>query len=802
MVGTSKRGVRGPRSNALRKERNSALSSLKNKSSSSSRTAVPPVQEDTNSNSRCTDPLLLARGMTSRVLGARIPELEPLSVEEIQKDLTTIETYNAACVQYTQQLYIYRNRLQGVSRENVQQPSTVSLKNQSGAAAQVTSSMAQTSSMSTPSRAGKTNKDKQRPRSASKVDPEEEKRQNSLRKKISLSEAKREVLESQYVSLRAHYVHQCQSLEASQKHSSIVLKLLQGMAKRKANVLALKRARICLARDIVAHLQKQQTATEPSSSQDRSAIATQDVYSMEEEAPQTQMDCCTEKDADASTNEQLLEIWNALELQLKKAESACNEAAKMDAPTLVQKLLQEEGEQSMHKNSTVKNGSNSTNNKPKTRGDTNNTSTTAASCSESNANKNDQSIRWDSIFNPNTPRGRPLLISPLSRAPDRIAAVSYGKLYNSDKNDLMWLNNNNNLPRSFYSYHQANPNEVSLLKSLKEEVSELDRAMEQTKRDNAEMNAELQQRRKQSNAICSQMAVLRTETEAVLMRHSVILETPEARARADEAMAAEELEEEDNENDNENEEETDKQKEMNDDDKNNDNYHEESSSSSCTNDNDPSNVEDDDEDDGTQATEDEVLSNNSSENEQEAENKVQMQSGSSSTSEDPPSFPSSKNKNNNSNTTETQEAAAADNEAILGILQMKRAADNGTTKQTTTMVRDASNDNHDDNNHTSDVSDTDVDLDVGEGDDDEDSLDGEEDDNDDDDDADADVGTKLTANRGRTATTTTTRIQVRLSRSIVPPDVMTTSSCSLNNDDDFNKHKHKHNNKHTCTILQ
>ena len=421
-------------------------------------------------------PMLLSRGMTGRVLGARIPELDALNPEEIEADLMKINKHYSASVQYAQQLYMFRNRLQGVGVTTEPVASNQAPKagvNSKGTNARRVDGIPVKSN------------GKRLPRSASKLDPEEEKLNQALRKRIAQSETKREVLESQYVSLRAHYVHECKNLETMKSNAVDTLKLLQSLVRSKSNVVALLRAKITLANDIMKF------------------IASRRVSPQAMDINDGKIDHLAWK-----------ALWITIETKLQEAVRDCKD--KMEN---INGSIFKSGNQVDSGASDASENSDNTLSKAKTRG-------------ASNA----ESIRicWDASLISGTPSGVQLLLSPLSRAPDRAAAVAYGCLLNSDSKDLTWLEKN--LPRSLETLEESNPCELSILKSLQDEAKELEKSIEKTIKDNAAMNSELRQRRKQSDRACARMALLRTETEAVVMRHNVILETPEARARAD-AMA-------------------------------------------------------------------------------------------------------------------------------------------------------------------------------------------------------------------------------------------------------------------------
>jgi len=229
------------------------------------RTAVTSRgRDDDSSKRRCLggskgpDPIILARGMSSRYLGAR-SNLTALTQEEMDRDLRHMEAYQNACTAYAQQFFIFSNR-------NLVQ---------SGHFGRGSSNRCD---FFMPVR----------------IDPEEEKRLSNLRKRIATSERQREVLETEYVSLRASYVYESQALEKTRQSVDGQLHFLQELVEKRSQVVALQRTRVAMARDVLASLNK------------RTQLLEQGTHS----TPDTQF-------ADVG------QVWNDVESQLAHAERAC-----------------------------------------------------------------------------------------------------------------------------------------------------------------------------------------------------------------------------------------------------------------------------------------------------------------------------------------------------------------------------------------------------------------------------------------------------------------------------------------------
>lgn len=185
---------------------------------------------------RFLDPTALARGMSSRCIGARV-SLSILKPDEIERDLRHMEAYSNACTAYSQQFFMHHNRalVQSGTFGPVSAPNAVSQYVHGEAVDPL----------------------------PVRIDPEEEKRVRMLRKRIATSEAQREILETEYMSLRSHYVFASQRLRKSRKSVDGQIKLLQSLTRNRAKVLGLRRARCGMARDILACLERRNAGYTP-----------------------------------------------------------------------------------------------------------------------------------------------------------------------------------------------------------------------------------------------------------------------------------------------------------------------------------------------------------------------------------------------------------------------------------------------------------------------------------------------------------------------------------------------------------
>jgi hypothetical protein len=293
---------------------------------------------------RFLDPTVLAQGMTSRCLGTRVP-LTTLSGDEIEKDLRHMEAYANACTAYSQQFFIYHNRALV----------------QSGHFGPV---VASTGSPTEPLLNGD-GYDPYRRVMPVRIDPEEEKRVALLRKKIASSEAQREILETEYMSLRAHYVYESQRLKRSRHTVDGQLKVLQELVKARGTVVALRRVRCAAARDILR------------------ALEHRNKVSAEGKSLQNKND---------PGGPEIIDVWNDIEEQLREAEKAC-------FSIIIPEDL-----------AVLKNDSKGKKKKDKklTAGD----------------DEDDRIVPWECRRMPGTPEGVPILLSQMSSNPEKSAAWS------------------------------------------------------------------------------------------------------------------------------------------------------------------------------------------------------------------------------------------------------------------------------------------------------------------------------------------------------------------------------------------
>lgn len=251
-----------------------------------------------------------------------------------------------------------------------------------------------------------------------KIDPEEEKRLLTLRKKIHQSEFKREQLETEYLSLRAHYVHESQLVRKTRAYEMGRWKLLKELMERRGKVLALMRVKVAMGRDIEALIRHRGTMLENRTT-----------------------DANGEERSKLGGGRDLVDVWNNIDAQLKEAELACLE---LDTPPELSKMALtpdvsiSSSSNAVHNYSTRsprKNGSDEDDKNGKRR----KRSSSITSAEEAETTNHHYTVKkstipkgleahvipWDCMVEPSTPYDVPLLLSCLSSATDK--AVGYCK---------------------------------------------------------------------------------------------------------------------------------------------------------------------------------------------------------------------------------------------------------------------------------------------------------------------------------------------------------------------------------------
>ena len=383
------------------------------------------------------DYVLLARGLSSRLTGANTP-LAPLTADEMERDLRHMEAFSNACTSYAQQYYIFTNRNNANAKESNGLDGTGLNNAQSRAQGRAGAPSGSYRGGQVPIIAMPV-----------RIDPEEEKRLQTLRQKIQQCEAQREIYEGQYLSLRAHYISLSKKLKGKRDDVDSRVAFLQEQVKKRGRLLALQRVRVQIVRETLQSLCYR--VANPSASASSKA-----------------------KDDQAD----LHAIWTNLDQQWKEAEE----------------------------NISKSNGSSS----------------------------KDAVTSWPASKVPKIPPGVPLLLSQLGLQPGNAVAWGTCGAFGAKPDSLVWIPNQVPTKR---------PDRSRVLPGLRDDVARLEREIAKEQSLNSQFQSSAIKMREQNNELVSMMTLLRSETEAVVARHNVLLESDEAKMASqvlfeEEAMVA------------------------------------------------------------------------------------------------------------------------------------------------------------------------------------------------------------------------------------------------------------------------
>jgi hypothetical protein len=155
---------------------------------------------------------------------------------------------------------------------------------------------------------------------------------------------------------------------------------------------------------------------------------------------------------------------------------------------------------------------------------------------------NKHAIPWRSLTIQRTPRGVPLYVSQLSNYPDKVAGASYRGFLGNTSMDMRYLlpldrihgcdNTAYGLPGSLSS----KVIEMKEMARLEMEISHLEASIHEERLLNDKLKTFAIERKRKADDICTAMVLLRSETENVLLRHNIILNSKEARMKSCEVV--------------------------------------------------------------------------------------------------------------------------------------------------------------------------------------------------------------------------------------------------------------------------
>jgi hypothetical protein len=132
-------------------------------------------------------------------------------------------------------------------------------------------------------------------------------------------------------------------------------------------------------------------------------------------------------------------------------------------------------------------------------------------------------LRWSASHVPKIPPGVPLLLSQLAEQPGQAAAWGTCGAFGAKPHSMLWIDN---------QVPTGAPDTAEELPSLREEEPKLKEEIAHERALNKEFQMEVISRRKKNDELVAMMALLRTETEATVTRHNILLESDIAKKAA------------------------------------------------------------------------------------------------------------------------------------------------------------------------------------------------------------------------------------------------------------------------------
>ena len=560
---------------------------------------------------------LLARGWTGRL---SLPaNLIPLRPDEMEKDLRHMQVYGDAVHSYQQQLFLQTNRIIGGEDGPNNTTSTTTANATGGSSSNAKAALATGGITGTDASAASITATKlgtsQQPAQQHmplpvRIDPEEEKRLWHLRKKIAAAEVLREQAEQEWVAHQAHYVHMAAVMKRAQQQRRETIQFLQHAVKTRSAVIAQARARLQMTRDVLQALhyrltiqeeEQQQVLLQPNDEDDKNNKANEDEADQEmpdavfaKSEPQTSLT----GDGDMSNSVSSSTVQPGVQpssddtapqpptadqptavLPSSNVAAATATASSTDGDALTEVWMAAEEEYKRACMNAACGG-------PGGNGDKRERSRKRSS--NSSAQQHQQSLLpWTATKLPATPTNVPLMLSVLSKTPDKVLA------YGSDPNSLIWLPHH--LRQSYkidrrQSYKMDEDDEKAeeddldgsegqdtldnLMTMHEDEIDDNDDLLDSTSRNrrrrlmledddlkaealrsrireleqdlakerelNVDWSAKMAASRKYNDEWVAMMSVVRQETEGLLHRHNILLESDKALA-ASEKLHAEDL---------------------------------------------------------------------------------------------------------------------------------------------------------------------------------------------------------------------------------------------------------------------
>ena len=441
--------------------------------------------------------VLLARGLSARSTGANTP-LTPLTQDEMERDLRHMEAFSNACTSYAQQYYLFTNRKNNISgigsnngnarinsNGNGSRINTLGINSNSGngnGSNQTNGSSGRDNndkSLATAGRGG----EQQQQRSASSGSIRHQSKMSCM--PIIAMPVRIDPDEEKRVQILRQKIQQCEAQREIYEGQYLSLR---------AHYIALSKKLKTKREDVDPRIKFLQEIIKKRGK----LLAFQRVrIQMVRET----MECLRYRLANPKNQNQNPSTGAA-------AAQGGGKEDQVDLHALWTNLDQEwkEAEESMSKNDAAK-------------GDT---------------NTNAHAPNWPASFVPKIPPGVPLLLSQLGQQPGHALAWSTCGTFGAKEDSLVWIHNQIPTQRSDRS---------ESLVGLRADVARCKEQIAREQQLNREFQTNSTTMRNENDRLVSMMALLRSETEAVVARHNVLLESEEAKKASkvlydEEAMVA------------------------------------------------------------------------------------------------------------------------------------------------------------------------------------------------------------------------------------------------------------------------
>jgi hypothetical protein len=485
--------------------------------------------------------------------------LQALTPDEIDKDLRHMQAYGAAVLQYQQQYYWQTNQAAGrpVSARPVM--TDVGLTSDIVGSAGVVPAGAGSAGGA----AGMLPGGSLPPGGAGagagppaiitslpvRIDPEEEKRLLTLRSKIQKAEILREQAEQEYVAYRAHYVGQQHCLVQQTADSKAVLQWLQALTVQRAATVSLQRVRLEMTRNVhAALLLRSNVLQEPAelaatfggggssgtaptggggASGTADAVGGAAVSASAAPSSNTEMDISNNFSSATTTATTTTKSTSPTPGTVTPVAAHATRSTDVDEMMAAYNQIEDDFKAAVIACRQISSSSTAV--------------ATTTGSGKSKASKKDAVLSWKATKLTATPTNVPLLLSAVSTVPEKSLAWKCGGVFGSKPESLAWMESHlpapdqipvavttNTTSDTTAAAQMANKTvdtDTDQVEALREELQFIGRELDKERDSSKSYAHKIAQLRTQNDEWVAMMGLIRQETESVLHRHHILLES-------------------------------------------------------------------------------------------------------------------------------------------------------------------------------------------------------------------------------------------------------------------------------------